>query len=341
MKKLLKSMFIVLVLSVFVACSSGGNSDGESSESGESNKGYGVIPLYTPPAGGINYIISAGLADQLNRTISIDNTQFAVEATPGASDMVVNLMERYEQDKPAIAAFAHESAHSIFNGLSEVLEGTHSELRAIGYLSDTALHIVTGANSSVETFADLKGKKIGTAVPGDTMYNFLRDLLEEQYGLTEDDYTGIPLDYTEVQDGIKNGSIDAGLIMGMPPAPAVVELAQTEDIRVLSIEPDKVESFLSDKPYYSSVVVEPGTYKNQDEELIIGTFSSIYLTHENTSEEVVYEFLKGILDNLDGLKEIHPTFNITEENIAEDMALPLHPGAQKFFEERGIEIKSN
>ncbi|SDG91918.1 TRAP transporter solute receptor, TAXI family [Alteribacillus persepolensis] len=331
MRIILKTLTGVVFVFLLAGCGGG--------ESTSSTSKADIVPIYTPPSGGINYVISAGVADVINQGNS-DKTsnQISVEAMQGATDGVTRMIELYEQDRPSIGAYAYEAIDKMYNGESELLDGEYTELRAIGYLSETALHMVVAGNSSIQSMADLEGKRVGTAIPGDTMYYFIRDLLEDEYGLIEnEDYQSIPLSYTEVQDGIKNGSIDAGLIMGMPPAPAVSELAQTEDIRVLSIEPEKMESFLEGKPYYSSVEVEKGTYPGQEEDVLIGSFSSLYFTHDKMKDEEIYAFLETIFENQEHLQSVHSTFDIDEESVTKNIELPFHPGAIEFFEDQGIE----
>ncbi|MCM3729533.1 hypothetical protein M3226_28520 [Neobacillus cucumis] len=87
---------------------------------------------------------------------------------------------------------------------------------------------------------------------------------------------------------------------------------------MLDVDPDNMEKLLADKPYYSSLTPEPSTYPGQDEEILIGSFSSIFVTHKKTDNKVVYGFLKAICDYSEELKTVHPTFNVTEENITEE-----------------------
>ena len=336
MKNKLVLIVVSLLVSILLAACGGTNTSTEvTPNSGSSNSG-GIVPVYTPPAGGINYIIAAGVVDTVNNTKVLPNNQLSIEANYGAVDMLWRLIERHKQGQPAIAALADLSANQAFNGDLEEVNGEHPQLRAVSYLSGTAHHIVVKADSDIHSFADLKGKRVGTSVPGEAMYYYVNGLLEEVYGISPSDFQGIPLGFAEVQDGLKNGSIDAGLIMGQPPSPLVLELAQTEDIRVLSVDPKDMETFLENKPYFSSVTVPAGTYPGQDDEITLGTFHSIFLTHEDTADEIVYQFLQTIIDNQEILKGVHPTFNINTDNMSSGVSIPFHSAAIKFFEDNGI-----
>src|SRR5699024_9349380 len=297
-----------------------------------------TIPVYTPPAGGMNYIISAGVSEILNQPDKLADTQFSIETTSGNAEMMVNLVERYDQDKPAIAAPSYDQAYGAYNGTSDFFDEELKKLRAVSYLGGAAIHIVVNADSSIKTIEDLKGKRIGTGIPGDTRYNFLIYFLNE-HGIDENEFEPIPLGFSEIQDGLVNGSIDAGIITALPPAAPILELTQSIDVRILSVDADKLENFKSTRPYYTGIQVEAGTYPKQDDDILIVGFKSLFVTHEETSEEVVYEFVKSIIEEEEKLKGVHATYDISEDNIASITDIPFHPGAIKYFEEIGINIE--
>ncbi len=326
-KRLLLFLSMILISQILLmGCSNA--SQGKSADGG-------VIPLYTPGVGGINYIISAGVTNLVNSTGAIPNSQMVAETTKGSVEMIASVIDQYGLGRPAIGAPDTRTLQKVYKGELEQIQGEHPELRAISYLSYTALHVVTQKNSGIQSFGDLKGKKVGTFVPGEAVFHFVEGILGE-YGITSADYKPIPLTMSEIQDGIRNGSIDAGVITGAIPSPLIRELAQSTDIRLLSIEPEKLKAFLEKDPAFSSIEVKAGTYPGQDTDVIIGTMFCTYITHEKTSDEIVYNFLKTILDHSDQVKTFHPTANITRETVADAINIPLHPGAKKYFDEHGI-----
>lgn len=245
------------------------------------------------------------------------------------------MIEAYEDNKPAFGGIAASSVNEIYNGEYSHISGEHKELRGVAFLNDTALHVVTAADSGIKSFADLKGKKLA-APAGSAPTILLQTLLETSYGLTEDDYDLIPLDNAEVQEGIQNGSIDAGLLMGAVPSPLIRETQSSVDIRILTIGEEEWKTFHEKYPQFSSTVVEAGTYEGHDEDLILLTMIGILITHENTDETLVYNTVKTMMENNEELKDVHPTVNINEETILNGIDIPLHPGAEKYYKEIGV-----
>jgi TRAP transporter TAXI family solute receptor len=340
MKRASVGIFSLIFISVMLVACGGGDSS-QPATNGEETEGSfsGIVPVYTPGSGGINYIVSAGLANILNNEKVLPGASFATEATNGTSEIVQYMSERHQLGMPAFGGIGALGADQAFNGVLEPVPGEHDYLRGIGYLSYNALHLVVRENSPIQSFEDLAGKRVGVAAIGTPPTELLEDLMEA-HGVSKDDYQPLPLSsFTEIQEAVANGSVDAGYLMGAIPAPTVREIAQTENVRIIPVDPSIMETFESEHPYYSSVDIPAGTYPGQDEDITIGAFYSIYITHEQTDDEMVYKFLETIMNNTDGLKDIHPTFDIVPETVTEGVTIPYHPGALKYFEDHGIEVQ--
>ncbi|SDH16751.1 TRAP transporter solute receptor, TAXI family [Alteribacillus persepolensis] len=325
-----KMILFTGLIFLLAACSEQQSADSKTSQEG-------VVPIYTPSASGINYVISAGTANVLTNKKEFDGRiVFSTEATSGSTELMYLLLESEKNHEPAIAAPANVAATELYNGNSEELPGEHTGLRNIGFLSGTTMHVVSAVNSSIEDFNDLQGKTIGIPAPETPPSNFLEHLLDA-YGLAGE-YETLPLgSLPEVQEALAEGSVDAGLLFGAVPAPTVQELTQTEDVNILSIDHDVAESFFEEHPYYSPVTLEAGTYAGQERELFIGSFYSNFITHQHTDDDIVYHFIEGIMENQDTLQAVHPTFNIDENTIIHDNDLPYHDGAIRYFEDNDID----
>lgn len=328
--KQMSFIIAVLLIAITVGCSS--NSDASTN----SDEYSGIVPIYTPGAGGIAYILSAGITNLFNTDSNMDSMQLATEATNGSADIMQFVLEGYEEGKPAFGALAGSTVSAIYEGTYEEIEGEHPEVQGVGFLSYTGLHIIVSDDSDINDFSDLENKKIA-ASPGAATTTLLMQLLEEQYGLGEDDYQYVPIDYDEIIQGLQNGSIDAGLINGAVPAPLVKEAESLTDVRVLSVGEQEMEEFLENHPYHGSYDIEAGTYENQEENITIPTLLVVYVTHEKSSDELVYNLVKTLLEKNDELIEIHPTGkDINEESILDGITIPLHPGAEKYYKEIGL-----
>lgn len=328
--KILTGALLIIISGIIVGCSDNSNEKGKS-------KSSGIVPLYSPGVGGTNYIISTGIGKMVDDSGELPDTKLSTQSTNGSSEIIKSVSDDYNKGSAAFGTPASDIATEMYEGEWEELPGEFDELRAVARISYAANHIVVPQKSSVESFEDIEGKKIGMAPEGSSPYNFMTKLLEEEYGLTvEEDYEAIPLGNPDIQDGIKDGSLDVGVLTGAVPASLVTELASTENIKIISADEEKMDSFLEDYPYYDSIKVEAETYDGQEQEITLGLFQTMLMTHEGVDEDLVYTVMKEMWDQADDLKEIHPDFEIDEDTVLDGIEVPLHPGAEKLYEEEGI-----
>lgn len=323
MKKLLLPVGLLLLLTI-AGCSS--------TSASKSN----IIPIYTPPAGGSHYILAAGLTKIIKDADVMPDTVFSVQATSDEPSKIQKVIDGYEKSEPVFAIMASYGPDEAYQkGSFDNVKGDTTVLRAVGYAEGAPIHIVVPKDSPIQTYADLKGKTIGV-FPGSAPEAMFKEILEVGYGYTEKDYKILPYDYQEVQQGIQDKSIEAGMLMGPIPSTLVRELQANEDVRVISVDDDVIEKYMEYKPGTIISTIEPGVYKN-DEELKIPFVPGYIFTHENTDEELVYEIVKTMLENPEKMSAIHPTAkNINPESIRKGVGIPFHPGAEKYFEEKGI-----
>lgn len=337
MKKKLYSlcMFLSILALILAGCGSGKAEEGAD---GTGSKVSGIVPMYTPGAGGPNYIISAGIGQIFKNSNVMPGVVLTTEAMSGVVEGTNLLIDRYNQGKPAFAAFTGEALAQAVQGELEQIPGEHPELKAVGWINSTVNHVVVAKDSPIKSMADLKGKRIGALPPGATATNLFNVVLEEGYGVKSSDYKHIPIGYAEIIEGIQNGSIDAGVLPGSLPNPNVTELAQLYPIRILEVEEDILKKMVEKHPYFSYVNVESGMYPGQDEDTLMAAFESVIYTHEKTDEELVYNVVKTIMENGEELRKVHPSANISKETILNGIKTPFHSGAEKYFQEVGIEV---
>lgn len=323
---------LMAVLLAFMAIITGcGGKEGGSSPA----KVSGIVPVYTPGAGGFLYIMNAGISKIFNGSKVMPDVQLVTEATNGSADIIEFLGDRYKQGKPAFGASALVDAVQAYEGKHAKIQGKREELRFVGLMNYAAVHMVVPANSPIKSYGDLKGKKVGVA-PGSAPEAVVKALLKSAYNIGDGEFKSIPIGYDEVKQGIQNGSIDAGVLMGAIPNPLVKELGSIADIRVLSVEEDKMKKFL-DEHAYSSRVAKAGTYSKQDKDLLLPAIDSIVTTHKDADETLVYNYVKTVLENGEELAKIHPAAKgVNPNTIYSKIKIPLHPGAEKYYKEKGI-----
>lgn len=198
------------------------------------------------------------------------------------------------------------------------------------------VQIVT-IDPSIKTVADLKGKKVSIGAAGSGVYFNAIDVLGA-YGLTENDIEPTYQSFGDSADALKDGKIDAAFIVAGAPTTAVVDLSTTKAVSLVSLDDEHVEKLLASSPYYSKVVIPAATY-NMEADVTTVAVGAVVLVRNDVSEDAVYAFVKDIFDNAASLTDNHAKYaEINLEFGASITAVPYHPGAAKYFAEKGYTV---
>ena len=198
------------------------------------------------------------------------------------------------------------------------------------------VQIVT-LDENIRTVADLAGKKVSIGAAGSGVYFNAIDVLGA-YGLTENDIEPTYQSFGDSADALKDGKIDAAFIVAGAPTTAVVDLSTTKQVYLVSLDDAHVEKLLASSPYYSKVVITKDTY-NMPSDVTTVAVGAVVLANNDVSEDAVYALCKDIFDNAANLTESHAKYaEINIEFGASITAVPYHPGAAKYFEEKGFTV---
>jgi TRAP transporter TAXI family solute receptor len=292
-----------------------------------------VIPIYTPGAGGTAYILGGGIASILNKYIP--EVQMMVEATGGTTPTVKFLGEKFSKKQEAYGISTSDGIYYGYAG-QKPFDKPFPMLRGVTFLYGARLYMVVRAKSPINTYYDLKGKRVGVGAAGSGFSEISMKLIEA-HGLTTEMYKRLWLGYTEVVEGVKDGSIDAGVLAGAYPLPAYRELSLVKDVRILPADEAVLEKVIKGSPYFYKSIVRVGSYKGIDKDVPILACGIILETHSEADPTLVYNMLKVLFDHKRDLEAIHPSAKeMTFESALFSIAIPLHPGAEKYFKEVGV-----
>jgi TRAP transporter TAXI family solute receptor len=199
---------------------------------------------------------------------------------------------------------------------------------------------VVNADAGVNTIADLKGKSITTQQRGNTGELITRQLLEVN-GLSYNDVKISFVGYSDSVNQMKDGHAVAFSLGTQIPAGAIMDLAAARDIKLL----DQSASFAGMRklnPGYTALTIPKGTYPKQDTDVkVVGYATHIFVSCKLPADEV-YTMLKTLAANTKTLAMIAKDIEtLTPKGMAEDIGVPFHPGAAKFYKEAGINVQSH
>ena len=293
-----------------------------------------LVPLITPPAGGGAYIIGAGLISVSNKYTQ--DTKLVHEASTGTMDIVRRMQLRESAKKDVLGIFGAVDAWNAYKGNNEYQGKPFTNLRMVVFIMGTDLYLAVPANSSIKSYADVKGKRIGMGGPGSTVANTGHFLLD-QVGVPKKDFKPYYYTYKETVEGIQDGSLDGGFVAGGYPIAAYNELATQRNMRIVPVDENLLKKILGEHPYYYRSVVKAKAYKGLEQDTTIMGFSTTLWTHAGVSSDYVNTFLKTLFDHREEYYSIHVAAKeMTPESALNGLSVPLHPGAEKYFKETGI-----
>ncbi|KON68960.1 TAXI family TRAP transporter solute-binding subunit [Peribacillus butanolivorans] len=322
MKKLYSGFLLVSILmliGIMTACSG--------SKEGVSGGGSQNLSLLTGGTGGTYY----PLGGQIGNIIS-DNTKANI--TPQTSGASAENMETLRVGEAEIAFSQTDIGAYAIEG-KEMFEGKPIDnIQAISSLYPETVQLVTTAKSGIKSVSDLKGKKVSVGAPGSGAYINAMQILEI-HGLSDKDIKAQNLSFDESTDGIQAGNIDAAFITAGTPTGAVEALSVQNDIVIIPMADDKVQALVDKYPYYAEDTIPSGTYKIKSDIKTVAV-KAMLVVSKDLDEELVYEMTKAIYENTDKITHAKGKF-ITPETALEGLGdMELHPGAAKYFKEKGV-----
>ena len=219
-------------------------------------------------------------------------------------------------------------------------------LRGVAGGMDTYyLAALVRADSGIETAADLKQKagqvRLGTLAVGSAGEYGARNLLEA-LGMTYDDIrkaggSVAHTNYPTMTAAIKDGRMNAVIAVITPAHPSITEIALQNDVRFLPFPPDLVRK-MREEFNYEPQTMPSGMFRGLDKELAVVGFPTVFITRQDVPDDLVYLVTKTIAEGKDQLVAAHKGLSKFDPQAAwkrELVGLPLHPGAEKYYREKG------
>ena len=206
--------------------------------------------------------------------------------------------------------------------------------QAIGYLYPELVQIVVAADSDIKTIADLKGKQVSIGAVGSGVYFNAVQILANA-GLSLDDITPHYLSFDESATSFQNKQIDAFFITAGLPNTAIVEVANKTDVRLIGLSDDDMAKLSAEYAYYVPVTVPAGTYNGMTEDVTVPAVGAVLICSKDLSEDLVYNLTKVLYEDTAELSHAKKA-EISAESAVKGIPVPFHPGAEKYFKEKGL-----
>jgi TRAP transporter TAXI family solute receptor len=293
-------------------------------------KAQEFVNILTGGTSGAYYPIGVALSNVYAK--AIPNAKVSVQPTK-ASVENLNLLN---SGKGEVAFTLGDSLSDAWNGKAEAgFSSKLSNLRAIASIYPNYIQIVATADSGIKTLADLKGKRISVGAPKSGTELNARAVLGAA-GLKYADFAKVEyLGFGESVDLMKNRQIDVTLQSAALGVASIRDLASSVPITVVAVPADVVKK-VGDAAYVATTI-PANTYTGQSADVPAVAVNNFLVTNQKVSEDLVYKMTKAMFENLDALTAAHAAAKaITLEKAPLNSPVPLHPGAAKFYREKGL-----
>ncbi|MCF3933855.1 TAXI family TRAP transporter solute-binding subunit [Acuticoccus sp. M5D2P5] len=293
------------------------------------------MSLGTSSVGGTWYPLGGAMAAIISRAYPA--LQITAEVTGGTNDNL-NLMKNGQVE---LAYATNAEAFKAYNGEDPFDEKIQN---FSGLLSGHGIYwqLYALKNSGIESIADLKGKRISLGAAG-SIGNDIGQTIIEAHGLKMgEDWTPEYIGHGDGPGALRDGNIDAALIISSFPTAAVTDITSTEGENVVFINPDPevLDELIAERPYWARVAIPGGLYKGHAEDQP-GSFGviTIMVANNDLSDEAAYAITKALLENHEDLADTHALgADWNKENAARGIegVIPFHPGAEAYLKEQGL-----
>jgi TRAP transporter TAXI family solute receptor len=294
------------------------------------------LSIGTGGTGGVYYPLGGGMAAVLSKYV--DGMQATAEVTGGS---VANL-QLVGTGKPYLAMTMADAGLDALKG-QDKFKGKPVPVRTLLIMYPNRMHVVTIEGTGINSMKDLKGKRVSTG-SGGSATEVMAFRVIEAAGLDKDrDMKRERLGVAESVNALKDRKIDAFFWVGGLPTAAVTDLANTPGIKIKMVDHADLVAKMNKKygNLYVQDVIPKSTYHGMEKDNHQATVMNLLVAHEKMDDKTAYNIVKAVFEHKDDLVRVHKeaeNFKL-ENQKASATPIPFHPGAMKYYAEKGIKVQ--
>ena len=291
------------------------------------------VTIGTGGVTGVYYAVGGAVCRLMNKSRAETGLRCSVEST-GGSVFNANAIKTGELDfglAQSDIQFGAAKGEGQFKGKAD------PDLRAVFSVHPEPFTVLARKDAGVTSFADFKGKRFNIGNPGSGTLSSMEELLR-QMGWTKNDFSlAAELKADEQGTALCDNKID-GFFYGVGhPSAAIQDPTIACGAKLISLTGPAVETLLKEHPYYAKATIPGGMYANNPNPTETYGVLATVITSAKVADTTVYALVKAVFDNFDEFKKLHPAFAHLEpkDMVKNGLSAPLHPGAIKFYKEKG------
>ncbi len=294
------------------------------------------LSIATGGTGGVYYPLGGGFANILSKALP------GIVATAEVTGGSVDNLKLIGSDKADIAFVQVDAAWDAINGLDKFKDGKLN-IKSLVVMYPNQMHVVTVDGTGIAKIEDLKGKRVSTGSPGSATEVFAFRVIEAA-GLDKDkDVKRERLGAAESVNAIKDKKIDAFFWVGGLPTAAVTDLAATPSTKIKLLDIGQLTEKMNAKygPLYSPAVIPKATYTGMEADNANVAVWNLMAVNGTMDEKLAYDLTKTMMEKREDMAQVHKeALNIKDASqTAKNAGIPWHPGAIKYFKEKGLKVE--
>ena len=291
------------------------------------------VTIGTGGVTGVYYAVGGAVCRLMNKNRAETGLRCSVEST-GGSVFNVNAIKSGELD---FGLAQSDVQYNAAKGEGTFKGNADPDLRAVFSVHPEPFTVLARKDAGVTKFADFKGKRFNVGNPGSGTLSSMEELLK-QLGWTKADFSlAAELKADEQGTALCDNKID-GFFYGVGhPSAAIQDPTIACGAKLISLTGPAVDTLLKEHPYYARATIPGGMYANNPEPTETYGVLATVVTSAKVADTTVYALVKAVFDNFDEFKKLHPAFAHLDpkDMIKNGLSAPLHPGAIKFYKEKG------
>ena len=291
------------------------------------------VTIGTGGVTGVYYAAGGAICRLVNKDRAKHGIRCSVEST-GGSVFNVNTIKAGELD---FGFTQSDVQYNAVKGAGQYKDAAYGDLRAVFAVHPEPFTVVARKEANIAKFEDFKGKRFNVGNPGSGTRSSMEELLAGMGWKLGDFSLASELKADEHGPALCDGKIDGFYYAVGHPSANIQDPTTSCGAKLVSLSGPVVDKLVAEKPYYAKVTIPGGLYPNNpDATTTYGVLATV-VSSSKTPVDTVYQVVKGVFENFDEFKKLHPAFAHLEpkDMIKNGLSAPLHPGAVKYYKEKG------
>ena len=294
-----------------------------------------LVSVGTASVTGVYYPAGGAFCRLVNRGRKEHNIRCVVESTGGS----INNLEAMRKGDLDMGIIQSDLLYYAYTGTGIFYDvPADKSLRALFALHSEPFTVIARRDAKINTFDDLKGKKVNIGAAGSGQRATMEELMAKKGWTTKTFASVVDVKAGDLPKALCSKKIDAMIYSGGHPNGAVQQITSMCDTKIVELDSKLIDSLIKDHPFYAHAVIPGGMYAGNPKDIKTFGVRAVLVAPEDLDTDVVYQMVKALFDNLDNFKTLHPVFATLDMKSMVNGAdvVPLHPGALKYYREKGL-----